>query len=67
MHHHSMTTFYNDSRKISIEYSSFPVIHKVGNVGICVQLLMEINRQEPDQFSKQIYKLHSSINYNRND
>ena len=34
--------------KISIEFltfSSFPLIHKVGNVGIFVQLLMWINWQ----------------------
>ena len=28
--------------KISTEHSSCPVIHKIGNAGICVQLLMEI-------------------------
>ena len=37
---------YTKVKNLSL-HSSFPVLHKVGNVDICVQLLMELNYKQP--------------------
>ena len=47
-------------------YSSFPVIYKVGNVDICVQLLMGINWKwfQAESILMKIYIYHGALNEN---
>ena len=51
------------------EQSSFPVIHKVGNIVIFVQLLIEMNWKQlkAESVSTQIYVCHSTLNLNWSD
>ena len=48
------------------DQSSLPEIHKVGNIAIFVQLLMETNCKQlrAKSISTQIYVCHSTLNLN---
>ena len=50
-------------------HSTFPIVNKVGNVGIFVQLLMEINCKQlrASSISKQICICHSDLKYDRSN
>ena len=53
-------------RGVKKKHSSFPVTHKVGNVDICVQLLMRINWKwlQMESISIKIYIYHDALNEN---